>query len=123
MTRPGDPRSNHDDPTCSTDRRRCVTTLVALLATVGIAVAGCAATPPGPWQKPGADEQTSARDTANCRTEAQAEALQRYPYSASSAGFDATGAVGGQQRDAVNRSTVEAARFNACMREKGYSRP
>lgn len=97
--------------------------MIALLAAVGVALSGCAATPPGPWQKPGVNEQTSARDTANCRTAAQAEALRRYPYAAGSAGFDAAGAVGAQQRDDINRTTVEAARFNQCMREKGYSRP
>jgi hypothetical protein len=95
--------------------------VLALLAAIGFA-SGCSPAPQGPWQKPGADEPTSARDTANCRTEAQAEALRRYPYGAASAGFDATGAVSGQQRDSANRATVEAARFNACMTARGYSR-
>ena len=83
---------------------------------------GCAAQPAGPWQKPGGDEQTLARDAASCRNVAQAEALRRYPYSGGPAGLGAGGAVAMQQSDAANRSAVEAARFNGCMLAKGYSR-
>ncbi len=95
--------------------------LLAGLVASGLAV-GCAAQPSGPWQKPGADEQTLARDAAGCRSAAQAEALRRYPYSGGPPGIGAGGAVAMQQRDAADRSAVEAARFNACMAERGYKR-
>ena len=95
--------------------------ILAGLAASSLAI-GCAAQPSGPWQKPGADEQTLARDAASCRTVAQADALRRYPYSGGPAGLGAGGAVAMQQSDAANRSAVEAARFNACMLAKGYSR-
>ena len=92
-----------------------------LLAAIGLGLAGCS-TPLGPWQKPGADQQTIDRDTFSCRTEAQAEALRRYPYSAGSPGLGAAGIVAAQQRDDSDRATVEAARFNDCMAERGYRR-
>ena len=96
--------------------------ILAGLAASSLAI-GCAAQPSGPWQKPGADEQTLARDAASCRSVARTEALRRYPYSGGPAGLGAGGAVAMQQSDAANRSAVEAARFNACMLAKGYSRP
>lgn len=65
---------------------------------------GCSTQPPGPRQKPGVDEQTQARDTASCRSTAQAEVLRRYPSSGGPAGLG-------------------AARFDDCMLEKGYRRP
>ena len=95
--------------------------VLAGLTAVGVAV-GCAAQPTGPWQKPGVDEQTLSREAASCRSAAQTEALRRYPYSGGPAGLGAGGAVAMQQSDAANRSAVEAARFNACMLAKGYSR-
>jgi hypothetical protein len=95
--------------------------LLAALPAIAIAV-GCAAQPSGPWRKPGTDEQTLVRDAAGCRNAARAEALRRYPYSGGPAGLGAGGAVAVQQRDAADRSTVEAAQFNACMLAKGYSR-
>ncbi|MBS0525445.1 MAG: hypothetical protein JSS04_17580 [Proteobacteria bacterium] len=83
---------------------------------------GCATQPPGPWQKPGVDEPTFARDTASCRSAAQAAALRSYPSSGGPAGVGAAGAVAAQQRDTAGRAAVETARFNACMVEKGYHR-
>jgi hypothetical protein len=84
---------------------------------------GCAQQPIGPWQKPGVDEQTQARDTAGCRSAAQAAALRSYPSSGGPAGLGAAGAIAAQQRDTAGRAAVEAARFDDCMVEKGYSRP
>lgn len=94
-----------------------------LLAGLGLlASIGCSASTPAPWQKPGADPQTVDRDTGSCRTAARAEALHRYPYSAGAAGAGAAGIIAAQQRDDADRSTVEAARFNDCMAERGYRR-
>ena len=90
---------------------------LSLLASIG-----CSASTPGAWQKPGADPQTVDRDSASCRTAAQAEALQRYPRGAGAAVSGAAGIVAAQQNDDTNRATVEAARFNDCMAEKGYRR-
>ena len=97
-----------------------VTSVCALLPLL-VAV-GCAVQPPGAWQKPGADEQTQARDTTSCRSAAQAEALRSYPSSGGPAGLGATGAVAVQQRDTAGRAAVEAARFDDCMSDKGYRR-
>ncbi|HEY2876903.1 MAG TPA: hypothetical protein VGJ56_33635 [Reyranella sp.] len=83
---------------------------------------GCAAQPSGPWRKPGIDEPTQARDTAACRSAAQAAALRSYPSSGGPAGLGAAGAVAAQQRDTAGRAAVEAARFDDCMSAKGYRR-
>ena len=94
-----------------------------LLAGLGLlASIGCSASTPAAWQKPGADQQTVDRDSFACRTAAQAEALQRYPQGASPPGLGAAGIVAAQQTEATNRATVEAARFNDCMAERGYRR-
>jgi hypothetical protein len=85
--------------------------------------AGCAQQPTGPWQKPGVDEQTQARDTASCRSAAQAAALRSYPSRGGPAGLGAAGAVAAQQRDTAGRAAVETARFDDCMLGKGYRRP
>ena len=90
---------------------------LSLLASIG-----CSASTPAAWQKPGADPKTVDRDTFACRTAAQAEAVQRYPYGTSPPGLGAAGIVAAQQNDDTNRATVEAARFNDCMAEKGYRR-
>ena len=96
---------------------------IRLLAGLGLlAGIGCSTAAPGPWQKPGADPQTVDRDTANCRTAAQAEALKRTPYSAGPAGLWAGGIVAAQQRDVTDRATVETAQFNDCMAARGYRR-
>lgn len=84
--------------------------------------AGCATQPAGPWQKPGIDEQTQARDTASCRSAAQAAALLAYPSRGGPAGLGAGGAIASQQRDTAGRAAVEAARFDDCMLGKGYKR-
>ena len=85
-------------------------------------VAGCAQQPTGPWQKPGVDEQTLVRDTASCRSAAQAAALRAYPSSSGPAGLGAGGAIAAQQRDTAGRAAVGAARFDDCMLGKGYRR-
>lgn len=84
--------------------------------------AGCATQPAGPWQKSGVDEQTQARDTASCRSAAQAAALRAYPSSGGPAGLGAGGAIASQQRDTAGRAAVEASRFDDCMSDKGYRR-
>jgi hypothetical protein len=98
-----------------------VTSARALLPLL-IAV-GCAQQPTGPWQKPGINEPTQARDTASCRSAAQAAALRSYPSSGGPAGLGAAGAVAAQQRDTAGRAAVETARFDDCMSDKGYRRP
>jgi hypothetical protein len=101
---------------------------IALLARLGVLAAttvgamGCSSAAPGPWQKPGADQQAIDRDAANCRTAAQAEALRRYPYSAGSVGLGAAGIVAAQQNDSTDRAMVEAGQFNTCMADRGYRR-
>jgi hypothetical protein len=97
-----------------------VTSARALLSL--LIAAGCATRPAGPWQKPGIDEQTQARDTASCRSAAQAAALRSYPSSGGPAGLGAAGAVAALQRDTAGRAAVEAARFDDCMSDKGYRR-
>ncbi len=97
-------------------------TLIATLASFGLGVSACSAPAPTSWQKPDADEQTIARDTANCRVTAQAEALRQYPQGAGSPGMGAAGLAASQQQDDANRSIVEAARLNDCMAGRGYKR-
>jgi hypothetical protein len=97
-------------------------TLLATLASIGLGACSAPASAPAVWQKPGTDEQTVARDTANCRATAQADALRQYPYSAGSAAVGAAGAVASQQQNDSNRLVVETARFNDCMGERGYKR-
>jgi|EndMetStandDraft_6_1072998.scaffolds.fasta_scaffold261890_2 hypothetical protein len=77
---------------------------------------GCTAAGDGQWRKAGADQQTIARDNAECRDTAQDEALRRYPYRATSLG------VVGQQRDDNARTVAEASLFNSCMQTRGYTR-
>ena len=97
-------------------------TLIAMLALFELGIAACSAPTPTSWQKPGADEQTIARDTANCRVTAQAEALRQYPQGAGSPGMGAAGLAASQQQDETNRTIVEAARLNDCMAGRGYKR-
>jgi len=75
-----------------------------------------------PWQKPGADEVTVARDSTECRQAAQKEALRRYPYGAGSPSLGATGAVLSEQRDDNSRAVAETSQFNICMQTRGYHR-
>jgi hypothetical protein len=96
--------------------------LIAMLASLGLGASACSTPAPTSWQKPGADEQTIARDSANCRVTAQAEALRQYPQSAGSPGLGAAGIAASQQQDDTNRAIVEAARLNDCMAGRGYKR-
>jgi hypothetical protein len=93
-----------------------------MLASIGAGGLGCSApaSTPATWQKLGTDEQTVARDTTNCRTLAQAEALRQYPYGAGSTSIGAAGVVASQQQNDSNRLIVETARFNDCMAGRGY---
>ncbi|MDI1285294.1 MAG: hypothetical protein PSV46_12955 [Reyranella sp.] len=95
-------------------------TLALLLTALLSACPGCAPSGPGPWQKPGATEQMSVRDQAECREAAQEEALRRYPYRAGSPTLGATGALMTQQHDDNSRAIAEASLFNNCMRGRGY---
>jgi hypothetical protein len=93
-----------------------------LLAAVGLASSGCSGPAPGPWQKPGADAETVKRDTFACRSAARDEAIRHYPYGINISGAGAAGAVASYQQDDTNRTIVEVAQFNDCMRERGYKR-
>src|SRR5262245_29665009 len=93
-----------------------------LLMALLFELAGCAASGPGPWQKPGADDPIVAKDTSECRTLAEQDALRRYPYGFSSPSFGAAGVVMSQQRDDTNRTNAEIAAFNLCMQDRGYTR-
>jgi len=97
--------------------------LVAAAAASAVCAACTPASPgTGAWQKPGADEQTLARDNAQCREAAQDEAVRRYPYRAGSPGLGATAAVLAQQSDDNSRAVAAASLFNTCMQATGYSR-
>lgn len=79
-------------------------------------LAMCAAPPT--WQKSGADNATMAKDTSDCQAAAEREAVRLYPH-----GFGyAAGGMAALQRDEINRSTVEASFFKACMESRGYTR-
>jgi hypothetical protein len=95
--------------------------LLALLFLAGCGGGG-AQSGPGPWQKAGASEQTTALDSTDCRSMARAEALRQYPYRGSPS-LGAGGAVVGQQADDTGRAIVEQAQFNDCMKAKGYQQP
>jgi hypothetical protein len=92
--------------------------VLALLPELG----ACTASAVGPWQKSGADQATVAKDTSECRTLAEQEALRRYPYGFTSPTFGAAGTVMSQQRDDTNRTTAEVGLFNSCMQDRGYAR-
>lgn len=77
----------------------------------------------GQWHKPGADEPTITRDTTECRDAAQAEAMRRYPFRASSPAVGAAGIGLSQQRDDHARAVAEASLFNSCMQSRGYAGP
>ena len=98
----------------TTTMRRCAVLLSPLL------LATCAM--PESWQKAGASDATIAKDTSDCRTAAGQEALRRYPYGFSSPTYAVGGTVMSQQRDETQRSTAEAALFNSCMQNRGYTR-
>jgi hypothetical protein len=92
-----------------------------VLLSIGLSVVACtSSTAPSAWQKPGADQQTTAGDSLACRDRARAEALQRYPYRGGSGIGGAGGVTMQAQIDDADRTTWEAGRFNACMRERGY---
>jgi hypothetical protein len=91
-----------------------------VLASIGVVAVGCSSVTQPVWQKPGSDQQTTARDAMSCRDRAQIEALQRYPYRGGGGLGGAGGVTMQQQVDDADRSTYQAARFNDCMRERGY---
>jgi hypothetical protein len=97
-------------------------TIARSLLVVAISVAACGCSPSGEaqWKKPGADPQTTARDSAECRGAAQDGAVRRYPYGASSPALGPAGVGLGQQRDEHARSVAEASLFNRCMQDRGY---
>ena len=80
-----------------------------------------ACTPTAPPAKPGADADTLARDTAECRAIAQREAERLYPFGARFPGVGVQGAILSQQRDNRDRSAAEQQAFGTCMRNKGYA--
>ena len=84
--------------------------------------AGCAPYDAAPWRKEGASDQTSQRDSAECRETARESALRRYPYRGGSPSLGPAGAVMSQQRDDTDRAVAEASQFNECMQGKGYRR-
>ena len=93
-----------------------------IFAALLVACANCTSSDAGLWQKAGTSEQTTSRDTAECRAAAQEEALRRYPYRAGSPSLGATGTVLSSQRDDNSRATTEASLFNNCMQSRGYRR-
>jgi hypothetical protein len=100
-----------------------MTAAIARALLVAAVCAGvCNCSPPGdaPWHKPGADPQTTARDSTECRDAAQDEAVRRYPYGAASPAVGPAGIGLGQQRDEHARSVAEASLFNRCMQTRGY---
>ena len=91
-----------------------------IFATLLVACANCTPSDSGSWQKAGTSEQTTPRDTAECREAAEEEALRRYPYRAGSPSVGVTGTVLSSQRDDNSRATAEASLFNSCMQSRGY---
>jgi hypothetical protein len=80
------------------------------------------ATTPTTWQKAGVDNATMTKDSDDCQTAAEREAVLRYPYGFNYGPSAAGGGIAAQQRDETNRSTVEASLFKSCMEGKGYTR-
>ena len=98
-------------------------TITRSLLVVAISVAACGCSPSGEaqWKKPGADAQTTARGSAECRDADQDEAVRRYPYGASSPAIGPAGVGLAQQRDEQARSVDEASAFNRCMQARDTS--
>ena len=93
--------------------------LLALALLQGLA----ACTTPEPLHKPGSDNASTEKDTAECRETAKEQAVRLYPHGASIPTLGGAGMMISQQRDANDRAVTEAGAFQACMRSKGYSRP
>ena len=94
--------------------------MLALALAPGLSA--CAASP-GEWQKPGESESSIARDSADCRSAAQEEAMRIYPYTVSSSYSGApTVVMATQQRDSY-RAAAEKRYFDECMQSRGYARP
>jgi predicted small lipoprotein YifL len=99
------------------DRKKCLLAM-ALVLTRALGLAACAA--PAPLQKPGADNATMEKDTADCRVAARQEAVRLYPYGANYGTLTVGMAA---VRDDNNRAVAEAATFSSCMQNRGYSNP
>ncbi|HTR88319.1 MAG TPA: hypothetical protein VMI56_27810 [Reyranella sp.] len=87
--------------------------LVLLLATAACSL------PQTRWEKPGADEKTTAGDLVTCRRAAQQEAMRDLPW---------PGPVPIGPRSFFYRDNIESDRFymehrltDFCMRNKGYT--
>jgi|EndMetStandDraft_9_1072997.scaffolds.fasta_scaffold139389_2 uncharacterized membrane protein len=100
-------------------RSHWMKTLLAVALPLGFA----SCTAPQPMQKPGSDNATTEKDTAECRSAAQEEAVRLHPHGASIPTLGGAGIMMSQQRDSNERAVAEARAFQACMQNKGYSRP
>src|SRR5215472_9246829 len=88
-----------------------------------VVFAACATSPATDrWTKSGADDSTTAKDTAECHATAQQQAVRRYPYGFSGPSMSASGTVLSQQQDDTNRSIVAKSSFDDCMENRGYAR-
>jgi len=88
-----------------------------------VVFAACATSPTTDrWTKSGADDSTTAKDTAECHATAQQQAVRRYPYGFSGPSMSASGTVLSQQQDDTNRAIAERGFFGDCMENRGYAR-
>jgi hypothetical protein len=85
-------------------------------------LAACAAPTTATWQKSGADDDTKAKDTSDCRAAAHGEAVRLYPYGSNPLYSGTPGTLMSQQHDERERSAAEDRSFDACMRNRGYIR-
>jgi hypothetical protein len=84
---------------------------------LSLGLASCTA--PAPMQKPGSDNATMDKDTAECHASAKHQAVKLYPYGANFSGPSATGM--GMMADDSSRAVAEADAFSSCMQDRGYS--
>ncbi|HEY6980490.1 hypothetical protein [Reyranella sp.] len=84
-------------------------------------LAPCACAGPVQWSKPGSDSAVSARDTSDCRAEAQRQAARLYPGFASPYAAGAAVMMSQQHLD-TDRAVAESHFFGSCMEARGYVR-
>ena len=92
-----------------------------LAGALPLGLASCAG--PQSLQKSGSDNAAKEKDTIECRSAAQQEAVRLHPYGASIPTLGGPAMMMSQQRDSNDRAVAEARAFKACMENRGYARP
>lgn len=85
-----------------------------------LGLAACSSAPS--WHKTGAEAGQTQDDSTRCHIAAVREAERLYPYGFSPPSHGAYAATAGLQRDDIDRAAAEARSYEACMRNRGYSR-